>query len=79
LWPLGWSQFWPQGHNLNTFGKGPLNDAIYQIAFWNPICWSCDLLMQPTDTVLTTLVGDHPDIFPVKFGKNPMSGFRGDL
>jgi len=23
------------------------------------------------------LVGDHPGIIPVKFGQNPMSGFRG--
>ena len=22
-------QFWPQGHNLNNFGRGPLDDAIY--------------------------------------------------
>jgi len=24
------------------------------------------------------LVGDHPGIIPVKFGQNPMSGFRGE-
>jgi len=24
--------------------------------------------MQPTGTVLTTLIGDHPGIIPVKFG-----------
>jgi len=29
--PLGQGQFWPQGHNLNSFGRGPLDDAIYQI------------------------------------------------
>jgi len=27
----GRGQFWPQGHNLNNFGRGPLDDAIYQI------------------------------------------------
>ena len=21
--------FWPQGHNLNKLGRGPLNDATY--------------------------------------------------
>ena len=21
---LGWGHFWPQGHNLNKLGKGPL-------------------------------------------------------
>jgi len=35
--------------------------------------------MQPTETVLTTLIGDHPEIIPVKFGKKPISGFRGDV
>jgi len=34
--------------------------------------------MQPTETIWTTLVGDHPGIIPVKFGKNPMSCFRGE-
>jgi len=23
-------------------------------------------------------IGDHPGIIPVKFGQNPMSGFRGE-
>jgi len=38
-----------------------------------------DLLMQPTGTVWTTLIGDHPGIIPVKFGQNPISGFREDV
>jgi len=25
------------------------------------------------------LIGDHPGIIPVKFGQNPISGFRGDV
>jgi len=32
--------------------------------------------MQPIRTIWTTLIGDHPEIIPVKFGQNPMSGFR---
>ena len=35
--------------------------------------------MQPTEMVLTTLIGDHPGIILVKFGQNPMSGFREDV
>jgi len=35
--------------------------------------------MQPPGTVLTILTGDHPGIIPVKFGQNPISGFRGDV
>jgi len=27
----GRGQFWPQGHNMNNFGRGSLDDAIYQI------------------------------------------------
>jgi len=27
----GTIQFWPQGNDLNNFGRGPLDDAIYQI------------------------------------------------
>jgi len=27
----GRGQFWTQGHNLNNFGRGPLDIAIYQI------------------------------------------------
>jgi len=27
----GRGQFWPRGHNLNNFGRGPLDYAIYQI------------------------------------------------
>ena len=34
--------------------------------------------MQPTKTIWTILAGDHPGIIPVKFGENPMSGFRGE-
>jgi len=68
----GLGQFRPQGHNLNNFGRGPLDDATYQIwklcalwfqtrrflkiAFWKPIFWPCYLLMQPTETVWTTLI-----------------------
>jgi len=48
-----------------------------KIAFWKPIFWPRDLLMQPIKTIWTTLVGGHPGIIPVKFGQNPMSGFRG--
>jgi len=25
------------------------------------------------------LIGDHSGIIPVKFGQNPISGFRGDV
>jgi len=32
----------------------------------------------PTGTVWTTLIGDHPGIIPVKFGKIPISGSRED-
>jgi len=38
-----------------------------------------DLLMQPIRTILTAaLIGDHAGITSVKFGQNPMNGFRGE-
>jgi len=35
--------------------------------------------MQPTGTVGTTLIGDHPGIISVKFGQIPISGSREDV
>jgi len=35
--------------------------------------------MQPTGMVWTTLVELHLGIIPVKFGQNPMGGFRGEV
>ena len=37
--------------------------------------WPRDLLMQPTGTVWTTFIGDHPEIIPVKFSEIPISGY----
>ena len=31
MWPPGRGQIWPKGHNLNNFGRGPLDDAIHCI------------------------------------------------
>ena len=56
-----------------SFGQYFFFNCIFK-----PTFWSRDLLMQPTGTVWTTLLGDHPIIIPVKFGQNPMSGFRGE-
>jgi len=94
LWPPRRGQFWTQGHNLNNFGRGPLDDAIYQNLkalglvvsdkkiFENCILktyfWPHDLHMQPIITIWTTLVGDHLGIIPAKFGQNAISGFRGE-
>jgi len=35
--------------------------------------------MQPTGTVGTTLIRNHPGIIPVKFGQIPISGSREDV
>jgi len=50
-----------------------------KIAFWKPIFWPRDLLMQPTGTIWTIVVGDHPGNIPVKFGQNLISSFREDV
>ena len=52
---------------------------IFESFFLKPIYWPRDLLMQPTETIWTTLIGDHPGIIPVKFGPIPISGSREDV
>ena len=32
LWPPRWDQSWPQEYHLNKLGRGPLEDATYQIS-----------------------------------------------
>ena len=29
--PMGPGHYWPEDHNLNKLGRGPLRDAIYQL------------------------------------------------
>jgi len=50
-----------------------------KLHFENLLFLPCDLLMQRTGTVWTTLGKEHLGIIAVKFGQNPMSGFRGDV
>jgi len=38
-----------------------------------------DILMQPTGTVWTILIRNHPGIIPVNFGQIPISGSREDV
>jgi len=38
-----------------------------KIAFWKPIFWHRDLLMQPIRTIWKILVGDNPGIIPDEF------------
>jgi len=47
MWPPRRGQYWTQGHNLNNFGRGPLDDVLIP----NMKATSYDLLMQPTETV----------------------------
>jgi len=63
---------------MKALGIVVSDKKILKNAFWKPIFWPRDLLMQPTGTIWITLVEDHIGIIPVKFGPNPMSGFRGE-
>ena len=53
-------------------------EYFWKLHFENLFVWPRDLPMQPIRTIWKTLVGDNPWIIPVKFGQNPMSGFRGE-
>jgi len=56
-----------------------VSEKICESFILKPIYWPRDLLMQPTETVWTTLIGDHPGIIPVEFGQIPISGSREDV
>jgi len=64
---------------MKALGLVVSDKKIFESFILKPIYWPRDLLMQPTRTVWTTLIGDHTGIIPFKFGQNPISGFRGDV
>jgi len=51
-----------------------VSDKFFESFIIKPIYLPRDLLMQPTGTFWTILIGDHPGIIPVKFGPIPISG-----
>jgi len=51
---------------------------IFENCILKTYIWPRDLLMQQTGTG-TILVEDHTGIIFVKFGQNPMSGFRREV
>ena len=42
----GQAHFWPKGHNLNTFGRGPLDDATYQISRLLPLLFLARIFLK---------------------------------
>jgi len=48
----------------------------FENLFFDPVTYL--LCMQPTGTIWTILVEEHLGTIHVKFGQNPMSGFRGE-
>jgi len=61
---------------MKALGLVVSDKKIFENCILKSIFWPRDLHMQPFRTIWTILVGDHPGIIPVKFGQNPMSGFR---
>jgi len=64
---------------MKALGLVVSDKKIFESLILKPIYWPRDLLMQPTEMVWTTLIGDHPGIIPVKFGQIPISGSREDF
>ena len=56
-----------------------LTSRFFKFLVKKSIFSSCDLDMQWTRTIWTTLKEDQPRIIPVKFGQNPISGLGGDV
>jgi len=57
---------------MKALGLVVSDKQIFENCILKTKFWPRDLLMQPTGTVWTTLIGDHPGIIPVKFGQNPI-------
>ena len=55
------------------------NKKIFKFLVKKSIFSSCDLDMQWTGTIWTTLKEDQPRIIPGKFGQIPTSGLGGDV
>jgi len=59
---------------MKALGLVDLDKKIFECCILKTFFWPRDLLMQPTGTVWTTLIGDYPGIIPVKFVQIPISG-----
>jgi len=64
---------------MKALGLVVSDKKIFESFILKPIYWPRDLLMQPTGTVWTILIGDHLGIIPVKYGQIPISGSREDV
>jgi len=64
---------------MNALGLLVSGKKIFENCILKTYLWPRDLLMQPTGTIWTILVGDHLGIVPVKFGQIPISGSREDV
>jgi len=64
---------------MKALGLVVSDKKIFESFILKPIYWPRDLLMQPTGTVWTNLIGDHPGIIPVEFGQITISGLREDV
>jgi len=61
---------------MKALGLVVLDKKIFlNCIFFYPVTYLCNQLKQFEQL----LVGDYPGIIPVKFGQNPMSGFREDV
>jgi len=64
---------------MKALGLVVSDKKIFESFILKPIYGPHDLLIQPTGTVRTTLIGYHPGIIPVKFGQILINGSREDV
>ena len=92
-WFIGWKRYEettiyklyrgsPKEHFCKIILKSDkrfLTRRFFKFLVKKSIFSSCDLDMQWTGTIWTTMKEDQPRIIPVKFGQNPISGLGGDV
>ena len=65
--------------NYTEIGRVVSDKKILKFLVKKYIFSSCDLDVQWTGTIWTTLKEDQPRIIRVEFGQNPISGLGGDV
>jgi len=64
---------------MKALGLVVSDKKIFENCILKNFVLPCDLHMQPTETIWTILVGDHPGTIPVEFSQITFSGSREDV
>jgi len=64
---------------MKALGLVVSDKKIFENCILKTFFWARELVMQPTGTGWTTLIGDHQGIIPVQLGQIPVSSSKEDV